>query len=390
MARGSWALPLASERSPVELGIERASALAAVATHELQVNAAIDPDVLKDLSRVPAIPHELLATSPAGPATYAPVMRELVSIVMKHRPTPLATASEAFAKQWGGLGEVLFHWDAAIQDSLLSVSDQMANGYELGRVLAEAYWSLDPLAPPTVAEAGTMLPNPSSWQFLLGEERRAVTSRLLQRLAPYFAPLVAPAVAASVEVWGSVVAPELPARHIWGTKRQNRKTRTNTWWKAADSRASLRQQVANWYSLIVAGLDPETLLKPYAVLRSWRSTGRALRVLAAEAIVAAIGAVLLVVLGVLLAHASKNATLEVVLASLGALGITGAGVQTRIKAKTQAALTRLGADLSTELVAAQITITPTRPEGTNRLWEANEEREAIARRTVTAALLHPT
>jgi hypothetical protein len=390
MARRGWALPLASERSPVELGIERVSALFTVATEQLHVDAAIDSEALKDLTKelsiAPDLTPHVLAAGPALSPTYAPLARVLVIQVLKQRPQPGAKATKVFEKLWDALGEVLFHWDAAIQDSLMSASDHLANGYELGRAVAEVYWSLDPDAAPLVKESGTDLPNPQSWQFLLGDERRAVISRLLQRLAPYFSSLVAPAVAASVQVWGTVVAPLVPKRHVWGTKRQSRKTRPNKWWKADDAQSSLRQQVANWYSLLVAGLDPETLLKPYAVLRSWRSTGKALRVLLSEAVIAVIGVAFIVVFGVLVANASKNSTLETVLAALGAVGITGAGVQARIKAKTQSALARLGQDLSTDLVAGQITVTPTRPQGTSKLWEANETREAIASRTVTAAL----
>ena len=386
MARGGWALPLASERSPVELGIERASALATVATEQLHVDAVINADVLKDISSVPGLPPDLLDAGPDGPPTYAPLMRVIVTKVLRERPEPSAKVSKDFVKLVGALGEVLYHWDAAIQDSLVSASDRLANGYELGRAVAETYWSLDPNAAALVKESGTLLPNPESWQFLLGDERRGVISQLLQRLAPYFGPLVAPSVAASVEVWGTVVAPQAPKRHLWGTKRQKRKVRPNTWWKAADAQSSLRRQVANWYSLLVAGLDPETLLKPYAVLRSWRSAGKALRVLLAEAVVAVIGVALIAAFGVLMARASKNTTLETALAALGAVGITGAGVQARIKAKTQSALARLAQDLSTDLVASQISVTPTRPSGTSRLWVSNETREAIASRTVTATL----
>jgi len=386
MARGGWALPLASERSPVELGIERASALAAVATEQLHVDAVIKPDVLKDILIVPGLPPDLLGAGPAEPPTYAPLMRVMVTKVLRERPEPSTKVSKDFEKLLGALGEVLFHWDAAIQDSLISTSDRLANGYELGRAVAETYWSLDPKAAALVEESGTLLPNPESWQFLLGEERRAVISQLLQRLAPYFGSLVAPAVAASVEVWGTVVALQAPKRHLWGTTRQKREMRPNTWWKATDAQSSLRRQVANWYSLLVAGLDPETLLKPYAVLRSWRSAGKALRVLLAEAVVAVIGVALIAAFGVLMAGASKNSTLEAALAALGVVGITGAGVQARIKAKTQSALARLAQDLSTDLVASQMSVTPTRPSGTSRLWVSNETREAIASRTVTATL----
>lgn len=388
MARGHWVLPLASERSPVELCRERAHALAAVAATQLHLNPPVSTKVRDAVKGVPSLAPDVGVGSDVSP-TYGALMRAIVTKVLAERPAPGAAASdelEEFEQLWGVLRELFFYWDAAIQDDLIATSDHLANGYELGRAVAETYWSLDPKAHEKVHESGTSLPNPASWQFLLGDERRRVMSRLLLRLAPYFGTFVAPAVASSVEVWGSVVAPQVPKWHLWGTKRSNRKMRVNKWWRAPHAQTSLRLQVANWYSLLVAGLDPETLLKPYAVLRSWRSAGKILQVLLAEAIVAVIGAGLIVAFGILMANASTNSTLEAVLAALGAVGITGASVQARIKAKTQSALTRLGQDLSTDLVAAQITITPRRPDGTRKLWESNEIREKIASRTVTAAL----
>jgi len=196
------------------------------------------------------------------------------------------------------------------------VSDQVANGYELGRALSETYWALDPAAQRLVDEAGTELPNAACWQFLIGRERRMTISRLLQRLAPYFGSLVAPAISASVEVWGAVVSPERRRRHFSITKRCRSRMVADTWWQSPGARRRLREQNAIWYSLVVAGLDPETLLRPYAVLRSWRSLGKAFRVLLAETIVGFAGVALIAVFGVLVATASKQAAVEAVLASL--------------------------------------------------------------------------
>ena len=144
MARGGWALPLAAERSPVELGIERANALATLATEQLHVDAGINADVLKDMSSVPGLPPDLLNADSDGPPTYAPLMRVIVTKVLKGCPEPSARISKDFEKLMGALGEVLFHWDAVIQDSLIPTSDRLANGYELGRAVAETYWSLRP------------------------------------------------------------------------------------------------------------------------------------------------------------------------------------------------------------------------------------------------------
>ncbi len=161
---------------------------------------------------------------------------------------------------------------------------------------------------------------------------------------------------------------------------------TNTWWQSPDARQRLREQVSIWYSLVVADLDPETLLRPYAVLRSWRSLSKAIRILLAETIVGIVGIALIAVFGVLVATASKQAAVEAVLAALGIVGITGATVQARIKAKTQAAVARLGRDLSTDLVASQIAVSPTRPAGMWKLWQASETRRMMGRRVVTAPL----
>ena len=94
----------------------------------------------------------------------------------------------------------------------------------------------DPKAATLVEESGTLLSNPESWEFLLGEERRGVISLLLQRLAPYFGPLVAPSVAASVEVWGTVVSRSHP-RDISGAPRGRSVRRDRT--------RGVRQQMRN-------------------------------------------------------------------------------------------------------------------------------------------------
>jgi len=395
-ARGAWALPLGSERSAAEREVERQHALQAVA-EGLHVDDAVPEELLKYLAPDPAVPAAGALPPPAQPAappaaavpdpaaapvppaapaaapappaaaspppTYSDEMRRLGTLLSSQKktkdPETLAT--------WLNFAHLLYKWDAHIQDTLLSASEVQANAYELGRALAETYWALDPRAVQTISKDGVVLPNPVSWSFLLGKERRAVISRLLGRLVAYFHPLTAPAVDGSVAVWGEVAANE-------------------EWRGEKDAVAKLRQQTSNWYSLVVAGLDPETLLKPYALLRSWRIFGKTFRVFGLEMVVGVISTAAIALVGLLAAYTDANKHLQTIVAALGVLGITGSALQARLKNTTQSTIARLQLDLSTDLVADQITDTPNAPMGARG---PSRRRKAIAGRTVTAPLPPP-
>ena len=326
MARGYWVLPLASERSAAERTVESEQALSAVAKR-MGVDSLVNP------------PLSLVAVG-QGPAAgadwrFSDEMSRLGKLIAsqrkQHDPQELAT--------WRHIARLLYLWDAKIQDGLLSRSDQLANAYELGRALAETYWALDPDAPPKVQQGAYSRLNPVSWDFLLGVDRRADIARLLSRLTPCFAPMAAPAVASSVEVWGQVAA-------------------DREWRGAATARQLLLEQIRNWYSLLVVGLDPETMLKPYALLRSWRIFKKTFKSFGLEMVIGLLGAAAICVLGLLIAYAPHQTVLKTAVAVLGVLGITGASLQARLKATTQSMVTRLSVDLSTDLVAEQITLTP--------------------------------
>ncbi|MGO9559163.1 MAG: hypothetical protein ACLPYW_08755 [Acidimicrobiales bacterium] len=388
MERGGWVLPLASERSPAELEVEREHALQAVA-RQLMVDPQIPAVVM---IREPACPDHPPAAAGSEPR-YSDEMRVLGKLVTDNRPAEGAKASQDFTKCWNAFAYVVYHWDAEIQDLLLSRSDHLANAYELGRALAEVFWALDPNAPPRIDPEGRADPgppnNPVSWQWLLGDERRAVITRLLGRLAPYFDPLTAPAVASSVEVWGAVAAETVETWYWWGTRKKNTR-HANRWWRAPGAQATLSAQIANWYSLLVGGLDPETLLKPYALLRSWKIFKKVFKVFGLELAVGLIGAGA-IAFGILDASASHNPALKTLIAVLGSLGVTSASLQARLKATTQSTVARLRQDLSTDLVAWQITLTPKlpkqRPTPTNPQIRTKWITErAIARRSITAPL----
>ncbi|MGH9170414.1 MAG: hypothetical protein ACRD0Z_06035 [Acidimicrobiales bacterium] len=342
IARGGWTLPLGSERSVAERLVEVQQALQAVAA-QLQVD----------------LPYRPPGANPAA-STFGLEMQRLGKLLCAQRKAHDPRAETT----WRQLAKLLYHWDAAMQDRLLATSDHLANGYELGRALAEPYWALDPAAPSRVMQGGNERLNPVCWEFLLGDDRRDTISLLLGRLSQYFPVLSAPAVAGSVQVWGKVA--------------------TDAAWRSAeDSLAKLYTQTRNWYSLLVASLDPETLLKPYALLRSWRIFKATLRVFAMEAAVGFVGAAATTVFGLLVAYAHHEAAWTIISAGLGVTGLSTASLQARLKTTTQSTVARLRQDLSTDLVAEQITVTPTPPKGTR---VGATRRSAIGSRTVTASL----
>jgi hypothetical protein len=118
-------------------------------------------------------------------------------------------------------------------------------------------------------------------------------------------------------------------------------------------------------------------------LRSWRIFKKAFRTFGLEMVTGTLGIVLIVTLVLLIAYAPHQPVLKAVVAVLSVLGVTGAGLQTRLKATTQSMIARLSVDLSTELVAEQITVTPPAPRSVNA---KRTRQKAIEARTVTAPL----
>lgn len=373
MARGHWALPLGSERSAAEREVEAEHALIAV-TKRLNLDwpspsqAAGGPVGAEHDSQTAGLAQGAVGLDPAaarGDAladapTFSTELSRLGKLATEQRKSGGPAAEEA----WRQLAHLLYRWDARIQDELLSNSDSQANAYELGRAVAEMYWALNLNAPARIQHGHDAQLNPVSWAFLFGNDRREDISRLLSRLAPYFAPLTPAAIAGSVEIWGQVAASE-------------------QWRSVSSVRKTLLEQTRNWYSLLIADLDPETLLKPYAGLRSWRIFKRTFRAFGLEMVIGTLGIAALAGLVLLIAYAPNQPVLKTVVAALGFLGVTSAGLQARLKTTTQSMIARLAVDLSTELVAEQITVTPPPPRSVNG---KRTRQDAIESRTVTAPL----
>jgi hypothetical protein len=149
--------------------------------------------------------------------------------------------------EWDKLAELIYTFDAHIQDRLAGKSLKELAGYQLGRGLAECYWALDPALSDPV--------NPTAWGFLLGPKRVSDLSRLLGSLSAYFPTYNAAAIQGTLQVWRCVAADEN--------------------WRN-DAYGCLYKQVHRWYELTVLQRDPSGLLPPSRWLFN---PGVALRVL---------------------------------------------------------------------------------------------------------------
>lgn len=156
-------------------------------------------------------------------------------------------AKRAVSTGWESLANLLWKFDAHIQDELTAQSVTEAGAYQLGRGLAEVYWALDP----------RKVDGSTGWECLLGNDRCNELSRLVGRLETYLPEYTASAVAGSIEVW--------------------RKVAPNPAWRGTIGQASkeLYLQIRRWYELVIVGQDPTTLVKPGQVMRNFRTIGRA-------------------------------------------------------------------------------------------------------------------
>jgi hypothetical protein len=262
----------------------------------------------------------------------------------------LAAIATDAGKLWAKLADLIWVFDAHLQDTLTAASETQAIAYQLGRGLAETYWALDP-----DSEKGTM-----SWDFLLGDQRCSELARLVGRLSAYHAEYTAAAIAGSVEVWKQVVATK-----AWLGDR-------------AAAQEDLYRQTRRWFELLVLGQDPTTLVRPTAVMRSYRTLARAIQIFWPQLVATIIGLLSLVALLVLLnlgnvADWAKTASGILALAGLSIAGLTGA-----LKNGAQAMLKRLRQDSYTDLVAIAVQTAPPPPR-------KRDLQRAINQRALTPA-----
>ncbi len=280
----------------------------------------------------------LQAAIAADPATAAQAGLQALE-------TGLRTGTDAVQAAWEDLAELLWQFDAHIQDGLTAASETEAIGYQLGRGLAETYWALDPRQ-----ENGA-----AGWLFLLGQERSNELGRLVGRLGAYMGPYTAPAVAGTIVVWKSVA-------------------QTSDWrGDGQDAQAALYRQTRRWFELIILGQDPTTLIKPYQLMTNYRTVVKAFGLFLPQLIATIVGLGFLGALFFLLSDDSKVAWAQTLTGVLAAVGLSYAGLTGTLKSSALAMLTRLRQDAYTDLVTLAVQTAPP-PRKKSQLERALNQR----------------
>jgi hypothetical protein len=272
---------------------------------------------------------------------------EAAARAITHHQDELAGAAR---QPWAELAELLWQFDANVQDRLAAVSETQAIGYQLGRGLAETYWALD-----VSQQDGS-----AGWGFLLGERRCGELSRLTGRLAAYMGEYTASAIAGSLEVWKAVAS--TPGWLGDGTQTSQ----------------ALYSQIRRWYELIILGQDPTTLIGPAAFMRNYRLLARALKIFWPELVATAIGLAALVTLLLLINVGGAAAWAKTLSGVVAVVGLSLAGLTGTLKNSAQALLKRLRQDAYTNLVAVAVQTAPKPPD-------KSALQKAINRRGLTPA-----
>lgn len=325
--RADHPLPLRIERSPTERRIEAQQTLAALA-----VKLGVD-------------------TTPDQPG-FGSAIDEAAAALWHARkaPGPATDPSDT----WLRLASVLWDFDTHVQDHLTANSDTQACGYQLGRGLAECYWALNP------DSTGGW----DSWSVLYDDARCAELTRLAGRLTEYMNPFASAAIIGSLEVW-KVLA------------------RDDAWRREPAVSNELHNQIRNWYELITLGQDPSRLVTPYVAIRNWRVIGKAAWIFLPELLLTGVGLAALVTFVVLLSAPHPSHVQETIIGILSALGLSTAGLSSRLKNRTQALSTRFRQDAYTDLVARAITTVPPPPDRRHGRDRDEVVETAVRNRAIT-------
>jgi hypothetical protein len=284
-----------------------------------------------------ALEHVLEALTQQGPAPVA-------EAIIQH----LQELAAAARQPWADLAELMWQFDAHVQDRLAALSQTQAIGYQLGRGLAETYWALD-----SSQQEGS-----ASWGFLLGARRCDELSRLTGRLAVYMREYTAPAIAGSLEVWKAVVSTPAWLGH------------------PAQADVALYNQIRRWYELVVLGQDPTTLIGPAAVIRNYRTLTRAVKLFWPQLLALILSLASLVALLYLVNTSGHYAWAKALTGIVAAVGLSVAGLTGTLKNSAQALTKRLRQDAYTDLVAVAVQTAPPPPD-------KSALQRALSHRTLT-------
>jgi hypothetical protein len=308
-------LPLNFERSPYEL-LHQAEA-------EVQKLAAT---LALDICKL-----HFLADHQTGAATS--VLAEVWSGAQQSlKEMPKAASDEQDrarrAEIFDSVANLFYSWDLAIQDVLATAPVREAAAYQLGRALAETYWSLDPAQPDKDVR---------SWSSTIGRDRRQAMQHMLVQLSP---PVAAPAVLAvrdSLEAWGRIAAKP---------KQRSR----------AQAVETLHRQIRVWHMLLIEQVEPMSFVDSKALLHHARKSWRVLQAFWGQIVLALVGIGSASAAAALLTEASPNKVLGTVLVVLGLFGVTGAGAAARLKAMANDSMGKMRAALDRAMIAEAVTI----------------------------------
>ncbi len=333
------------------------------AQESLEQAAGQPPDVVAAAERSVAhaeaglqLVQETCAAETSGLAT----LKQVIATIQQAPPAGAGQAGATAIREqlqaidnaaqgpWADLAELIWRFDAHIQDQLDASSEDQATAYQLGRGLAETYWALDP----------DQVSGSTGWTFLLGRERCYELARLAGRVSAYFCEFTAPAIAGSIEVWKEVA-------------------KTPDWRAVPKADAALYQQSRRWYELLILGQDPTTMIKPGAILKDYRAILRTLRLFWPQLAATVVGLAFLVVLLVLLGVGGST-WLKTLSGVVAGVGLSVAGISGTLKNSAQAILKRLRQDAYCDLVAFAVQTAPPPPR-------KSDIRRAIAERELTPA-----
>jgi len=307
--RKEYTLPLNQERSSEELKVQAEAELVAVAKQlELDLNVSELAHPPKDSSGT-VLEHLKAVCIEAGKAEDA----------------------GARHKAWISVANVFHEWDTKVQDILASESATELAAYQLGRGLAEAYWSLDT----SITDDG----DARSWASLLGPDRCSALQRFMIQLTPAFGPITSPAVHASLDTWREIAVSPLRRAHPAAVEK-------------------LYEQIRNWHLLLVEDVDAASFITIHRLLAGRGSIWRIVRTFGAEAVLAVVGFASAIGAAVALTAFKSTGPLSAVLAVVGLFGVTAASVLAKAKDAANASLARMREAADHALVAEAVTAIP--------------------------------
>jgi hypothetical protein len=335
VARDDHALPLDGEHSLTEELIATRVAVSVLAERfevDMPPNgggakpSTLVKDRAVDLGRAFEEQRAAAPGTPLEPADHYP------------RQSPIGRA-------WSNVTEAIYRWDEQIQDRL-SVSVELLSGYLLGRGLAETFWALNPdLA--SGQTPGTDTPRPSTWEFLLGQQRCDRLTKHLDRLETLLPPMSVSAVKAPLGRWTELAAHGKVRKH-------------------PDAPGVLHEQLQLWRDVLLGARNPISLVEGVSIPAGARQLSRVVQAFRLELTIATLSVVALAGAGYYLGANQTSSGWSVAITILGFFGVTAAGLLARAKTQGLALYVQLRKAFYDDVIAENAAILPAGAERQDR------------------------